>query len=342
MIPHNKPSIGSEESAAITEVISSCWIAPGEKVKQFEQAFADYVGAKYAIAVNSGTAALTVALKILGRMPFIAIPTYVCSAVLNAVDMSNQQACIVDINKNDFNMEKIRVKLRPYQGVYIIPYTFGVPADVENFKIENQYIIEDCSQALGSYINGKHVGLQGDIATFSFGPSKMITTGSGGMIVTNNKALADKAREYIDYDKHIPAFNFGMNDLQAAMGIEQLKKLPEFLRKRREMATAYQDICKTKGWRYQVSINCLFSDLNWYRYIVKDNCVSRLKQHLADNGITAIIPIEQREMLHNMLGLGAENYPNAEWVAGHSLSLPIYPALTDEEFNHILDYLRSF
>jgi perosamine synthetase len=274
-------------------------------------------------------------------MYFVTVPTYVCPAVLSAVDKC-KHGCIgiADINKDDFNIEKGNVNLLSHKGVYIIPHTFGVPANVKSFKSENQYIIEDCSQALGSYINGKHVGLQGDLATFSFGPSKMITTGSGGMLVTNNKALADKAREYIDYDKHIPAFNFGMNDLQAAMGIVQLKKLPEFLRKRRMMANNYMSICLKKGWLWQAAGN--INEGNWYRFVIKGDFVDRLKQHLADNEITAIVPIERRELLHNILGLDASNYPNAEYVATHSLSIPIYPDLFDNGCERISEMLWRF
>jgi perosamine synthetase len=336
MIPHNKPSIGLEESAAVSEVIASGWIAPGEKVKQFEQVFADYVGAKYVIAVNSGTAALTIALHILESKEVV-IPTYCCAAILNAITLVKAVPILGDISKDDFN---ISTEPSIYANTVIVPHTFGVPCRIIKFGRE-PYIIEDCSQALGSRIDGQHVGLQGDIGIFSFSPSKMITTGSGGMIVTNNKVLADKAREFIDYDKHIPAFNYGMNDLQAAMGLAQLKKLPVFLRRRHVMAIEYMLICDEKGWMWQAQ-NGQFYEKNHYRFVIIDDCVSRLKQHLADNGITAIVPIEPHELLHNMLGLDSKQYPNAEYIAGHSLSLPIFPALTDEEFNHIIDTLRRF
>jgi dTDP-4-amino-4,6-dideoxygalactose transaminase len=339
MIPHNKPSIGPEESQAIAEVISSGWIAHGEKVKQFEQAFADYVGAKHAVAVNSGTAALYIALKILnnnGDMHNIFVPTYSCSALLNAVELAGMYCIIEDINRNDFNFEEINNISYNETNAIIAVHTFGVPVSI--IKIKNLPIVEDCSQALGSYINGKHVGLQGDVGIFSFGPSKMITTGSGGMLVTNNKELADKAREFIDYDKHVPAFNFAMNDLQAAMGIVQLKKLNTFLDKRFFMAGEYEKICHNKGWKYQDN----GYQQNYYRFIITGSFVNRLKQHLADNGITAIVPIESRELLHNMLGLDASNYPNAEWVSTHTLSLPIYPDLLNNGFEKIIDALRRF
>lgn len=341
MIPHNRPSLGQEEITAVQEVISSGWIASGEKVKQFEQAFADYVGAKHAIAVNSGTAALYIALEILDMQYEIRIPTYSCSALFNAILMTDAFPKIVDIEKSDFNTKYIHDCAFDKSIGHILVHTFGVPQKIIR-KYKYPLIIEDCSQALGSFIDGQHVGLQGDIGIFSFGPSKMITTGSGGMLVTNNKDLADKAREFLDYAKHIPAFNFAMNDLQAAMGIEQLKKLPEFLRKRKEMAFEYTTICISKGWNRQVSNFVNFVDRNWYRFVIIDECVDRLKQHLADNGITAIVPIEQRELLHNMLGLDAGNYKNAEWVSAHTLSLPIYPDLIDSGFEKVIEVLRRF
>lgn len=345
MIPHNKPTIGPEESQAVADVIASGWIAKGAKVAEFEQAFAEYVGAKYAIAVNSGTAALTVALYALETKKAI-LPTYCCAAVINAVNDMGAIPELWDINKDDFNIERPRITncidniWNIIDATAIIPHTFGVPCDyIDVYKSMGMEVIEDCSQALGSYINGQHVGLQGDIGIFSFGPSKMITTGSGGMIVTNSKDLADKARDFIDYDKNIPAFNFAMNDIAASMGLVQLKKLPEFLRKRRKMANAYTDMCIWKAWNFNHGIKV---QNNWYRFVLIGDFVGRLKQHLVDNGITAIVPITQDELLHNMLGMDKTRFPNAEWVSTHSLSLPIYPSLSNKEFNHILDCLRSF
>jgi perosamine synthetase len=339
MIPHNKPSISIEESEAIAEVIQSGWIAPGEKVKQFEKVFADYVGARYAIAVNSGTAALTVALKTLhiGEGNRVLLPTYACSALLSAINMVGANPVLRDVNKNDFNMEEPKF-LDGIADVSMTVHTFGVPHKIIK-KYEYPYIIEDCSQALGSFINGQHVGLQGDIGIFSFGPSKMITTGSGGMLVTNNKDLADKAREFLDYANRVPAFNFAMNDIQAIMGIMQLRKLPIFLYKRARMAYEYHDICKSKGWDYNKGT---ITGNNFYRFVIIGDFVDHLKQHLADNGITAIVPIERHELLHNMLGLNPANYPNAEWVSTHSLSLPIYPDLLDDGFGKIIEALRRF
>jgi perosamine synthetase len=261
--------------------------------------------------------------------------------------MAGAMPLLMDIEKDNFNME--RAIVNPYDRnetrALVVPHTFGVPADLAYIKRNRIKLIEDCSQALGSYVDGQHVGLQGDIGIFSFGPSKMITTGSGGMLVTNDKRLADKAREFIDYDKHVPAFNFAMNDLQAAMGIVQLKKLPEFLRKRNEIAKEYIYICARKNWGVQIDEARLDGNdikRNWYRFVIVDECVDRLKQHLADNGITAIVPIEHRELLHNMLGLNPANYPNAEYTSTHTLSLPIWPDLLDNGFDHIIKALKGF
>jgi dTDP-4-amino-4,6-dideoxygalactose transaminase len=338
MIPHNKPSIGIEESQAIAETIASGWIARSRKVTQFEQAFAAYVGAKHAVAVNSGTAALFIALKVL-RSEKVVLPTYSCSALLNAIYMIHGTPVLWDIERTDFNANYKEWAFKENETLIYI-HTFGVPFDTSGTWHNKPRIIEDCAQALGSYINNQHVGLQGDIGIFSFGPSKMITTGSGGMIVTNNDDLANKARDYIDYDKHVPAFNFAMNDLQATMGIEQLKKLPGFLKKRQKMAQEYIDVCMKRGWEVQRQKPS--DDRNFYRFIVVDNFVDRLKQHLADNGITAIVPIKQEELLHNVLELDKMGYRNAEHISTHSLSLPIFPDLLDNGFDNAIKALRSF
>lgn len=349
MIPHNKPSIGLEESQAIVEVISSGWIAPGEKVKQFEQAFAAYVGAKHAVAVSSGTAALTVALKALDMIwgNEIIISTYACAAIINAIHLIiGTYPYLVDVDKSDFNIDidNIEKALLYKRDCIIIPHIYGVPVGIQQFKQFGLPIIEDCAQALGSYINDKHVGTFGDIGIFSFGPSKMITTGSGGMLVTNNKDLADRARDYINYDgreEYKPRFNFAMNDLQAAMGLVQLKKLDQFLLDRKTMAKLYKDICHIKNWNYQGK-NINFYDKNHYRFVLIGDFVYRLKQHLADNEITAIVPIERWELLHNYLGMDASGYPNAEHISTNTLSLPIWPDLLENGFEKVMQTLRSF
>jgi dTDP-4-amino-4,6-dideoxygalactose transaminase len=124
------------------------------------------------------------------------------------------------------------------------------------------------------------------------------------------------------------------------MGLVQLGKLPEFLKKRQAMVIEYWLICQEKGWNFQGYEGN--GKNNWYRFVLIGDFVNRLKQHLADNEITAIVPIERQELLHNMLGLGAENYPNAEYIASHSLSLPIYPDLLDNGFEKIIEVLRRF
>jgi perosamine synthetase len=344
MIPHNKPSLDNQESEAIAEVIASGWIAKGKKVAQFEREFAEYVGTEHAIAVNSGTAALYIALKILGidhQGYNIYTSTYCCAAVINAIRATDGHCELMDIDKSDFNITNIDKIDHHEAHAVIVPHTFGVPVEIKKSKYRRPYIIEDCSQALGSYIDSQHVGLRGDIGIFSFGPSKMITTGSGGMLVTNNKNLADKSREFIDYDKHIPAFNFAMNDIQAAMGLVQLKKLPEFLHKRECMAREYIK-CILDTQKYWMVQESNFNKRNWCRFVIIDECVQRLQRHLADNGITAIVPIEKHELLHNTLGIDSSGYTNAEYVATHSLSLPIYPDLYNNGFKKILDALRCF
>jgi perosamine synthetase len=337
MIPHSIPSIGVEESQAIAEAINSGWIASGEKVNEFERVFAEYVGAKYAIAVNSGTSALMVALKVINA-DSVYLPTYCCAAVLNAVEQAEAEYYeLKDVNRNDFNIGVNSMAQDDICAVIAV-HTFGIPIKINYYM--KPYIIEDCSQAIGSYVDGQHVGTQGDIGVFSFGPSKMITTGSGGMIVTNDKDLADKARNLIDYDKNIPAFNFGMNDIQAAMGIEQMKKLPEFLRKREVMAREYLKVCFIKGWGYQdISGGCLSNN---YRFVIKTDSATEIIKHLAEHNITAIVPITKGELLHNMIFIDKNYYQNAEWIASHTVSLPMYPNLSDNEVETILSTLRSY
>ena len=232
MIPHNRPTLGLEEEAAALRVIRSGWVAKGKEVEYFENEFCEFIGLPkgHAAAVSSGTAALFLALVMSrGKGKNVASPGYVCSALRNAVDMSEGKNVLVDIENNSPNMDLEKL-FKENPQIAIIPHMFGIPINLSNLK--KIPIIEDCSHALGAKVNGKSVGLEGEFGIFSFYATKMITSGGfGGMLISKNKKLVDKVIDYIEYDKKSDdnkRFNFQMGDLQAAIGREQLRKLPNF------------------------------------------------------------------------------------------------------------------
>lgn len=353
LIPHNKPSLNEEESTAIKETIAKGWISQGEKVKKFEDKICEYVGfpSNHGVAVSSGTSALYLSLKILGvgYDDEVIFPTYVCSALLNAVDMLRAKSILMDVEENDFNisLQKVKEKVTPKTKAIIIPHMFGVPADVLSIKELKIPIIEDCAVALGSKINGKHVGTFGDLTIYSFYSTKVITTGQGGMLLSKNVDYINQARDFINYDgrrEYIPRFNFQMTDIQATMGLVQLSKLNRLLERRKMIADSYKDICIDKGWNFQRPENENF-DPNWYRFVIKSDAktIHTIKTHLEKNDIQATIPIERWELLHNYLHMDPTQFQISEMISQQTLSLPIYPDLVVENnLEKIVDSLANF
>lgn len=352
-IQHNRPTLGREEIGAVRKAIKSGWIARGDRVKEFEDAISRYVGlpAEHAVALSSGTASIYLALKVLDIKPGdeVITPTYVCSAVLNAIYMIGACPVITDVDGRDFNIsyEAAKKSVNERTRAIIVPHVFGVPADIKSLRKFAVPVIEDCATALGSGVDGTHVGLFGDLAIFSFYASKVITTGQGGMVVARDPGYIRRIVDYRQFDlrqKYYPRFNFQMTDIQAAMGIVQLKRLPGFLRKRRTLAGIYRDICFAKGWDFQRPTGGGCSP-NWYRFVLKlsKNEVGRLKRYLKREGVDTIIPIQDWELLHRYMNHGGKPFGIATDVARTTLSLPIYPLMAEDgRIERVSKLLRRF
>lgn len=354
-IIHNKPFLGIEEANIAASIIESGWIAQGSKTKEFEDNICDYLYIKdnHAVAVSSGTAALFISLQILNLPKYseVIIPSYVCSALLNAIYMADLTPVLVDVNPIDFNIDIniIESKLSTKTKAIIIPHIYGMPVDVEafnSFKQKGIFIIEDCATAIGAKIGDDYVGTLGDVAIFSFYASKFITCGNGGMIVSKNLDLVSKARDYRDFDgveNYYKRFNFQITDIQSAIGTEQLKKIDGFIERRKDFAQQYSDLCNKKGWDHQ---RPLHRDMhpNNYRFVVKlgKREILDLKKYLLKENIDSIIPIEKFELLHNYLKLDSNNYLNSELLSETTLSIPVYPALLAFEFNYIIEVLNKY
>ena len=333
MIPHNKPTIGIEEELAALRVLRSGLLSQGSEVESFENEFCDFIGLPkgHAIAVSSGTAALYLALWILeGDKKTITFPGYVCSALRNATNMIGGNEEILDIKKESPNIKFEGIKK---ESIAIIPHMYGIPVDVT--KIQNMNIIEDCAQSLGAKINGISVGLYGNAGIFSFYTTKLMTSGGhGGMYVSKDKKLADRVRDYREFDyRHDQKkrFNFQMTEIQAAIGREQLKKLPKFLERREEIFQKYKkaglellDVGKNQNHLSPVR----------YRAVIKTEEPNKIIKSLESVGVKAIVPTEDWELLgkHELL-------PNAVELSRKTVSLPIYPTLTDEEIDIILSVI---
>jgi perosamine synthetase len=338
MIKHSKPSISNKESEALRKVINSGYIGQGTLVKKLETTFAKYIGVKYAIAVNSGTSALHLSLLALGvnKKSEVIIPSYTCSAVLNAVNYTQAKVILADINEPDFNISFLdtKKKITKRTRAIIVPHIFGYPADIKKFASLGIPIIEDCAQSLGASIGKRKAGSFGTASIFSFYATKMISTGYGGMIATNDKKLAYKImdlREFDNRDNYITRYNYQMSDLEAALGLSQLKQLPGFLKRRTLIANRYNNSFPSATFRQEAISN---SAPSHYRYIIGIKNASDFIRQMRKNQVEIKKPIYKP--LHKYLGLAPRDFPVTEKVYKMAVSLPIYPSLTDKEINFII------
>ena len=333
MIPHNKPTLGIEEENAAMRVLKSGNLSNDVEISSFEKEFAKYMGLKnnHAVAVSNGTAALFLSLWALdAKSKKIAFPSYVCSALRHAVGMINGIETIIDNSKNSPNINQNKMKSISHD-LEIIPHMYGIPSKI--YRDERIPLIEDCCQALGAKVDNELVGLKGDTGIFSFYATKIITSGGhGGMIISKNAEIIEKIKDYREFDGRRDKdfrFNFQMTEVQAAIGREQLKKLPKFLKRREEIFQKY-----IKSGLDLLDVNLLERDSIKpirYRAILKTSEQKNIIGKLEKNGVRAIIPLEDWELLGEK-----DSSPNGLQFSRNTVSIPIYPSLKDEEVELII------
>lgn len=335
VIEHNKPALGLEEEQAAQKAIRSGWVAQGKEVNAFENEFCEFIGLPegHAAAVSSGTASLFLALWSLGaKGKKVAIPVYTCSSLRHAVAMAGAEEVLIDVAPGTPNID-LESLVKSRSDIAIIPHMFGIPVDFSNIK--NLLVVEDCAQALGAAVNNVQVGLHGDIGIYSFYATKLITSGGqGGMVVSKNKALVDAVRDYREFDQrkdNKKRFNFQMTDIQAAIGRTQLRRLPDFLKRRNEIFEA----CKEAGFPLlDVSTSNVMPVR--YRAVLLTEHPKEIIDALSHAGIKSIIPIEDWELLGN-----ARLFLNAFSLTQRTVSLPIYPLIRDADVKRIIDVVSS-
>lgn len=339
MIPHNKPTIEKDDIQSVTDTLNSKWLAPGEKVKEFERELAEYLSKDgYAVVVDSGTSALYLALLSLGikRGDEVVLPTYVCTAVLNAVNYTGAVPVFTDINSYDFNVsykDTVR-KMNNKTKAIVIPHMYGIPADIEEFLDLGIPVIEDCAQSIGAKFRNQKVGTFGDMSIFSFYASKLLTTAKGGAIYSKNKELIDSIYDLVDVDcrpEYKIRYNYHLSDFQAALGLSQLMKLDNFIKRRKEIAEGYNEIIEKKKDAFLVEIPDIKENV-WYRYvIISEKDPEKIKKEFFKLGISVINPLETWELLHRYLKLNSLDFPNAEGIVKKTISIPIFPSLKEKE-----------
>jgi len=342
-IPHSKPTIDAKDIEAVSQVLKSGALVQGKNVLEFEAKVSRYLGVKEGVAVNSGTSALHLALLSLNIGPGdeVMLPSFVCLALLNAVLYTGAKARVVDVKENDFNISplEVRHKLNKKVKAIIVPHIFGYPADLKELLGFGVPVIEDCAQSIGADYQGRRAGSYGVLSICSFYATKVMTTGEGGMVLSNQTKILDRVRDLRQYDhaSNLKArYNYKMTDFQAALGLSQLQRLPEFIKRRRQIALLYDRAFAASD--FMTPVKDAYRDPIYYRYVIKiKNKAKFFMEQLIKKGIGASAPVFKP--LHQYLQ--GSRCPVADRLMDQCVSIPIYPGLTNGQIGQICNALKS-
>lgn len=357
MIPIARPILGEEEVAAVKEVLASGMLAQGLKVEAFEEAFARDVGRKHGIAVANGTVALHVALLAhgIGRRQEILIPPLTFFASASTVLMCGAKPVFVDVARSSYNMDPAKVskaitdKTAAVMPVHLYGQTAEMDPILETARKRDLVVIEDAAQAHGAQYHGKKAGRLGDTACFSFYASKNMTTGEGGMILTDDDEIAEKCRLLRDhgqaakYEHVLVGYNYRMTEIAAAIGLVQLKKLEGWVKQRRANAKALANgIAGIDGLVPPAEGNWMVH--SYYQFVVRREdefplARDEIVRRLTDQGIgcrpSYPMPLYKQKALRDLKVRG--RCPIADDVVPRLFELPVHPSVTPEDLERIVE-----
>lgn len=353
-----KPDITQREIDAVVEVMKSGILSIGPKIKEFEKKVADYARVKYAVAVNSGTSALHLIVKALGICEGDEVITSSFSFVAstNCFMMEGAKPVFVDIDPKTLNMnielieDKITAKTRAILAVDV----FGQPINMRKLREiadkHNLFLIEDSCEAIGSAYDGDVAGSLADAAVFAFYPNKQLTTGEGGIIVTNNKNIALMAESLRSQGRAITGFwlhherlgyNYRMNELQAAIGSVQVDRLDEIVKKRQAVAEMYNEELRDIEGVTIPYIDPKVTTMSWFVYVIQvaeEIDRDRLMLHLKENGVGCrpyFTPIHVQPYMVEEFGYEEEEYPVTADLGRRSIALPFHNDISLEEVMYV-------
>ena len=356
-----EPIIGSQEKKLVKECLDSSWISSkGKYIQKFEESFSKFIKIKHTISVVNGTAALHLSLLALGikEKDEVIIPTFTYIAPVNTIKYVGAKVKFIDSKLDNWQLDENKLKkmISKKTKAVIVPHLYGQVAEIKKIqeicKRKKIFLIEDCAEAFGCYYGKKHVGTFGDIATFSFFGSKMITTGEGGAVVTNNKKIAKKVYRLKtvgvtkdrNYWHDILGYNYRMTNICAAIGLAQLKRANQIIKYKKRVFQLYYKHLKNS----KLKMNELFKNIGtsfWLIVIfVKNKSIrDRLAKFLKRNKVetrTAFYPIHTMPMYYSKKNKKA--FPNAEILSKTGLCLPSGPSLKDIDIKKICKLINNF
>jgi UDP-4-amino-4-deoxy-L-arabinose-oxoglutarate aminotransferase len=340
VITHSKPWITTVDVEAVEKTLHSGMIAYGAKVSEFEFEVGKFLGIGAGVATKSGTSALALALLTLGidLEDEVILPTYVCKEVLDSVRSIGAVPIICDTN--EFGVLTPDT-IRPYIGkntkAIIAVHIFGYPCDIESLQVFGVPIIEDACQSFGLMVRGKMAGTLGEIGVLSFHATKCLTTGEGGMLVSSDEQLLRRARSISDKQTSMKQlFHAPLTDMQAALGLSQLSRYPEFLIKRRTIAARYDQVIGLNfSTVLQPKVNAQL-----FRYTFRSSIpYMSLRKYFGASGIEIRRGVDA--LLHRFEGLPEIRFVQATQLFQENISIPFYPALTDDEVARICSSLEG-
>jgi perosamine synthetase len=371
-IPLAKPEITDSDREAALAVLRTPHLSMGPKVREFEQAICEYTGAKHAVAVNSGTSALHLAIRALAieRGSEVILPSFTFSALLNVILQEGLQPKFVDIDPTTYNTtpEIVRAAINPRTRLVLGVHTFGIPVDVEGIRTaveqhqgptklqgNNIHLIEDACEALGTDMLGRKAGTLGDAGLFAFYPNKQVTTGEGGMLVTSNEQIAVKASQLrnqgrdpaLGWNNHSDVgFSYRLSDINCALGISQLERIESTVQRRQELAEIYSRKLASIEEIIRPPATSKLGRISWFVFPVQlrpefgarerdQICESLLKQGIGTGCYFA--PLHRQPVLHSFLNADSVTARDAQerGLVASAQSTPELPnteALADRVF----------
>lgn len=375
-LPFSRPDIGDTEIKEVAEVLSSGWITSGAKVIEFENAFANYVGSHYAFSLSSCTAGLHIAMELLDlrQGDEVITPSFTWPSTANMIHLCGGKPVFVDIERNTFNLDiSLLENAITERTKAIVPVHFaGQPCDLDKLRMickqHSISLIEDAAHAIGSMYKGNQIGSGKNIAVFSFHPIKNITTGEGGMITTHNDETARNIRllrfhgvdkdawkrynstEKQGYELYRPGWKYNMTDIQAAIGLVQLKRISRMNEKRRILATLYDDLLAELQEIEHPRTVSYFHKHSWHLYTIlvdKDKCGISRDQFVVEMQKQNIGTGFHFQAVHQ-LEFYKKNYPaplnslmNTEFISERIVSLPLYPSMNDSDVIDVVTAIKN-